>query len=166
MVVGIQDVDPPLGIHDQGPGLVQFAGPPSLDAPGCQEFAVAREFLDAMVAELGHVHIIAVQPQIVRITKFSRLRTLLAPDRQQPGFAACCVKNLNSIVTGVGDPEVILFVKGQVLGPSELAPFVSMPAPLEQEFSLAARTSEFDRTRRIPKRSNCLANPARNRSPA
>jgi len=91
---------------------------------------------DAMVAELGHVHAIAVQPQMVGIAKLARIGALLAPDGQQFRFAARSVEHLNPVVTGVGDPQMVMLVDRQILRPRELARPLAMPAPLKQELSL------------------------------
>jgi hypothetical protein len=68
VVVRVQDVKPPLRVHDQRPGLIQFAAPPPVDAPSRDEPPVSRELLDAVIPELGDINMRAVQPQIIRIT--------------------------------------------------------------------------------------------------
>ena len=90
-------------------------------APASEAFPLEGKFLYAAVAEFADVDVaIAVEQQVIRIFELSRVAAQLAPVPHDFWFFAGGIEYLNAMVTSVSDPQMVILVDGQILGPQEL----------------------------------------------
>lgn len=110
-------------------------------SPSSSGGSIESEFLDPVISEFANQNVfVAVKCQFIRVPKLTKLRAGTAPGLKKLGFLTGDIEDLDPAVTGVGDPQVIVFVHQHALGALELPGALSMLAPLVDKFSLG---SEF-----------------------
>lgn len=124
-------MDPPLGVADDSPGVVELAGFVAASAPAGERAAVERELLDAAVAIFADVNMaLAVELEAVRIRHFAGGRARFSPQELQ---LPVIVEDLHTMIARVGDPDTPSVVDVEALRTDELPRLIAVRAPLQDE---------------------------------
>ena len=112
---------------------MEFTFAAAARSPISDELAIGGKLLHSVIAKLADIDVaFAVEFDTVGITELSRLLAFLAPHLQPVAFR---IKNLDAMVTSVGNPDVVFIIDGDPLRSHELAGTPPVRAPLQNEIT-------------------------------
>src|SRR3954468_2038329 len=94
-----------------------------------------------MIPKLAQIDVsLPVKQDVIGVAELAWSRAFLSPGCNRADLAAANVEDLNPVIAGVGDPDLIFVVDIHLLRPEELAGFAAMSSPLHDVLALG---SEF-----------------------
>jgi hypothetical protein len=140
VVISVENMECSLGVTDEPPRLCELAFRTSGSAANGQGFPFPREFLNPMIAKLANINMsLLVKHEVVGIAELSRFAAMYSPMTHDLYRVLPSIKDLDAMVARVHDPDVILFIDLQVLGPSKSSNFTSRSSPLKQEITVGVK---------------------------
>ena len=138
MIVSIEHEHTPARIANQCPRIVELARLTSHVSPIAYQFAIESELLNSMVSKFADQHMsLAIEDKIVGVAEFAKLVSLFAPAADQFGFVASRVENLDAMVAGIRDPDVVIRIHREILRANKFSRFRPVSAPLKEKLTLA-----------------------------